>query len=69
VELVKLKNQGSRFFAGHYMQIPSAEEGGIIKKGLFDIVEPSTLTREPINSPIHLIVHTQLKQKMILLQY
>jgi hypothetical protein len=63
VELVKLKNQGSRFYAGQYMQIPSAEEGGIIKKAWFDIVDPATLTREPINSPIHLIVDSAYTAK------
>jgi hypothetical protein len=45
------------------MQIPSAEEGGNFKKAWFDIIEPSTLTREPINSPIHLIVDSAYTAK------
>jgi predicted phage terminase large subunit-like protein len=62
-ELAKLKNQGSRYYAGQYMQIPSPEEGGIIKKAWFDIVSTVGLLREPVNEPIHFFVDSAFTKK------
>lgn len=56
IELDKLRKLGSRYFAGQYMQIPSPAEGNIIKKEWFDIVEPTSMAREPVNEPIHFFV-------------
>ena len=56
VELIKLRKQGSRFYAGQYMQTPSPDEGGIIKRAWFDIVEPKDLLREPVNEPVHFFI-------------
>lgn len=63
VELSKLKKQGSRYYAGQYMQIPSPDEGGIIKKAWFDIVDPSSIRREPVNEPIHFFVDSAFTKK------
>jgi predicted phage terminase large subunit-like protein len=63
IELQKLKKQGSRYYAGQYMQIPSPDEGGIIKRAWFDIVEPTSLLREPINEPIHFFVDSAFTAK------
>lgn len=63
IELAKLKRQGSRYFAGQYMQIPSPDAGGIIKKEWFDIVEPSSLSREWVNEPIHFFIDSAYTAK------
>lgn len=62
-ELMKLKKQGSRYYAGQYMQTPSPDEGGIIKKAWFDILDPYTLTREPINEPVHFFLDSAYTAK------
>jgi predicted phage terminase large subunit-like protein len=63
IELLKLKKQGSRYYAGQYMQIPSPDEGGIIKRAWFDIIEPKELLREPINEPIHFFIDSAYTAK------
>jgi predicted phage terminase large subunit-like protein len=62
-ELEKLKRQGSRFYAGQYMQIPTPDEGGIIKKIWLEIVNPVTLQRDTINEPIHFFVDSAYTEK------
>jgi len=47
---------GSNQYAGQLQQIPSPEEGGIIKRDWFDIVEANTLTRNPLTEPIEFFV-------------
>jgi predicted phage terminase large subunit-like protein len=54
---------GSRGYSGQYEQTPSPAEGSIIKKAWFDIVEPITLAREPINEPIHFFVDSAYTEK------
>lgn len=63
-EITKLRKQGDRFYAGQYMQIPSPEEGGIIKRAWFETVEPSSITREPENEPIHFFIDTAYTEKV-----
>lgn len=58
-----LKELGSRYYAGQYMQTPSPDSGGIIKKDWFDIVEPASILREPINEPIHFFVDSAFTKK------
>lgn len=45
------------------MQIPTPDEGGIIKKEWFDIVEPSSLSREWSNEPIHFFIDSAYTAK------
>lgn len=47
---------GSRGYSGQYDQKPSPDEGGILKKDWFEEIDPSTLTRDVINEPIHFII-------------
>ena len=63
VELGKLKRLGSRYYAGQYSQIPTPDEGGIIKGEWFDIVEPATLTRDTTNEPIHFFIDSAYTEK------
>jgi predicted phage terminase large subunit-like protein len=63
VELGKLKKQGSRYYAGQYLQIPTPDEGGIIKPVWFEIVDPATIVRDPINEPIHFFIDSAYTEK------
>lgn len=63
-ELLNLKKQGgSRYYAGQYLQTPTIDEGGIIKRTWFDIIEPNTLSREPTNEPIHFFIDSAYTDK------
>jgi predicted phage terminase large subunit-like protein len=62
-ELNKLKKQGSRYYAGQYLQIPTPDEGGIIKKIWFDEVNPATLQRDVINEPVHFFIDSAYTAK------
>jgi predicted phage terminase large subunit-like protein len=57
------KTLGSRGYAGQYDQTPSPEEGGIIKKAWFDIIQPFGLQRDTINEPIHFFVDSAFTSK------
>lgn len=50
------KTLGTRGYTGQYDQTPSPEEGGIFKKAWFEILQPSSVTRDMLNSPIHFIL-------------
>jgi predicted phage terminase large subunit-like protein len=54
---------GSRGYAGQYSQIPTPDEGGIIKPHWFEIVEPATIVRDPINEPIHFFIDSAYTEK------
>jgi predicted phage terminase large subunit-like protein len=54
---------GSRGYSGQYEQTPSPAEGGIIKKVWFDIVDPATLVRDPINEPICFFIDSAYTEK------
>lgn len=57
--LLKFKKVlGGRGYSGQYEQTPTPDEGGIIKKEWFDIVEPGTLTRDVVNEPVMFIMDT-----------
>lgn len=62
-ELIKLKKQGSRYYAGQYLQTPSPDEGGIIKKLWFEIVEPGNLVRDSYNESIHFFIDSAYTAK------
>lgn len=57
------ENLGSRGYSGQYSQTPSPEEGGIIKREYFDIVDPTTLIRDVINEPIHFFIDSAYTSK------
>jgi predicted phage terminase large subunit-like protein len=63
IELSKLRKQGSRYYAGQYLQLPSPDEGGILKREWFDIIDAATLSREPFNEPIHFFVDSAFTDK------
>jgi predicted phage terminase large subunit-like protein len=63
VELGKLKKQGARYYAGQYLQIPTPDEGGIIKSEWFEIVDPATIIRDPVNEPIHFFIDSAYTEK------
>jgi predicted phage terminase large subunit-like protein len=50
------KTLGSRGYSGQYDQRPSPDEGGILKREWFDILDPRTITRDVINEPVHFII-------------
>lgn len=54
---------GSRGYAGQYAQIPSPDEGGILKKDWFDIIPPHLIVRNTMESPIHFIVDSAYTEK------
>lgn len=54
---------GGRGYSGQYEQTPTPDEGGIIKKEWFDIVDPGSLIRDTINEPIHFIVDSAYTEK------
>ncbi len=54
---------GSRGYAGQYLQSPFENEGNIIKKEWLEIVDPSRLTRSPIDSPIHFFIDSAYTEK------
>lgn len=57
--LIKFKKVlGTRGYSGQYEQTPTPEEGGILKKDWFDIVEPGSLTRDTINEPVMFLLDT-----------
>jgi predicted phage terminase large subunit-like protein len=63
-ELVRLKGQGgSRYYVGQYQQRPVVAAGGIFKKDWFDIVEPSSVTRDLQNEPIHFFMDSAYTSK------
>jgi predicted phage terminase large subunit-like protein len=63
-ELDNLKIQGgSRYYAGQYLQIPTPDEGGIIKPHWFEIVDPASIIRDPINEPIHFFIDSAYTEK------
>jgi predicted phage terminase large subunit-like protein len=47
---------GTRGYTGQYDQRPSPEEGGILKKIWFEVVEPEGLTRDVLNEPVHFFI-------------
>lgn len=50
------KTLGTRGYTGQYDQRPSPEEGSIFKRAWFEIVQPSTVTRDVQNEPVHFIL-------------
>lgn len=49
---------GSKQAAGQLQQMPAPEEGNIMKREWFDIVDPSVLERDVINHPLYFYVDT-----------
>lgn len=54
---------GSTGYAGQYMQSPSPDAGGIIRKAWFDIVQPSSVYRDATKSPIMFFLDTAYTEK------
>lgn len=54
---------GTKGYTGQYLQAPAPDEGGIFKREWFDIVEASTLVRDPQNHPIHFFLDTAYTDK------
>lgn len=51
-----IETLGTIGYTGQYKQKPSAEKGGIIDKKWFDIVDPYSLERDVVQSPINFFV-------------
>lgn len=54
---------GTTGYAAQYDQDPRSGDGNIFKESWFEIVEPSTITRDPINEPIHFTIDTAYTAK------
>jgi predicted phage terminase large subunit-like protein len=54
---------GSSGYAGQYMQSPSPDAGGIIRKAWFDIVQAQSVYRDAYKSPVHFILDTAFTDK------
>lgn len=54
---------GGRGFAGQYEQVPYEEKGQIFSRDWFEIIEPSSITRDPINCPINFIIDSAYTSK------
>lgn len=57
------KALGATQYAGQLQQLPAAEEGNMIKKKWFEIVQPENISRDIIVSPIYFYLDTAETEK------
>ncbi len=58
-----MKALGSVQYAGQLQQLPSPEEGNMIKRAWFEIIEPNRIVRDSVKSPIHFYIDTAETEK------
>lgn len=54
---------GTYSYNAQYLQDPQAEEGGIIKKAWFNMINPSTFSRDREKEPVHFFVDPAYTEK------
>lgn len=57
------KTLGTRGYSGQYDQTPTPDEGGVIRKGWFDILLPEVIIRKTDDSPIHFFIDSAYTSK------